>query len=274
MDIKEYISSGIIEAYVLGLATEEEVSILDCVRQKNPEVQQAILDAQLLLEDFATEQAIAPAPAMKDEIWSKIASTPIPSTAPALEEHQATTNEASENTPKVKKLPVQRDNQTLAIAATVLLALSIGGNIFMLREHQTSKDALDEAIAAHTQTEDKLSEANSRWELLQRPSVKTVALAGVESHPGLKAVVLWDTESANVYLTAGKLPQAPAGKQYQLWAIVDGQPVDAGILPLASEDNMHKMHNIPAAQAFAITLEKEGGSPTPTLSDLFVIGNI
>lgn len=274
MDIKEYISSGIIEAYVLGLATEEEVSILDCVRQKNPEVQQAIYDAQLLLEDFSTEQAINPAPELKDQIWNKITQESVPVPATVVLKEDSTVTEEPEITSKVKKLPVQRDNQTLAIAATVLLALSIGGNILMFTEHQESKNALGEAIALNTATENKLSEANSRWELLQRPSVKAISLAGVEAHPDLKAVVLWDTKSENVYLTAEKLPQAPEGKQYQLWAIVDGQPVDAGILPLASEDSMHKMHNIPQAQAFAITLEKEGGSPTPTLTDLFVIGNI
>ena len=72
MDIKEYISSGIIEAYVMGLASEEEIRILDCVQKNNPEVKQAILDAQNTLEDFASQQAIAPPPALKSAIWAKI----------------------------------------------------------------------------------------------------------------------------------------------------------------------------------------------------------
>ncbi|MFD2970132.1 anti-sigma factor [Sphingobacterium bambusae] len=283
MDIKEYISSGIIEAYVLGLATEEEASILECVRQKHPEVQQAILDAQLLLEDFTESQAVSPAPDLRDQIWAKIAENP-QNLEPVADEPMignsdftATSSPKAEPAKieeKVVKLPAHRDNQTLAIAATVLLALSIGGNILLFQQKRESEDILASSIAERDSAQTLLSAANSHWEMLQRPSVKTVALAGVEKFPELKAVVFWDTKNASVYLTADKLPAAPTGKQYQLWAIVDGQPVDAGLLPLASADNLYKMNNIPNAQAFAITLEDEGGKPAPTLSDLYVIGNI
>jgi len=34
------------------------------------------------------------------------------------------------------------------------------------------------------------------------------------------------------------------------------------------------MKNIPKAQAFAITLEKKGGSVTPTLSAMYVMGKV
>jgi len=283
VDIKEYISSGIIEAYVLGLASEEEVSILECVRQKHPEVQQAILDAQLLLEDFTEAQAVSPAPDLRDQIWAKIAENP-ENLQPWAEE-PAIANTDFSATPSQKaaplaaeenvvKLPPHRDNQTLAIAATVLLALSIGGNILLFQQKRESEDLLASSVAERDSAQTLLSAANSHWEMLQRPTVKTVALAGVEKFPELKAVVFWDTKNASVYLTADKLPAAPTGKQYQLWAIVDGQPVDAGLLPLASADNLYKMNNIPNAQAFAITLEDEGGKPAPTLSDLYVIGNI
>ncbi len=283
MDIKEYISSGVIEAYVLGLATEEEASILECVRQKHPEVQQAILDAQLLLEDFTEAQAVSPAPDLKDQIWAKIAENPENLQPWAAEPTIASTDFSVPPSPKaassaaeenVVKLPRHRDNHTLAIAATVLLALSLGGNILLFQEKRESEDLLASSIAERDSAQTLLSAANSHWEMLQRPSVKTVSLAGVEKFPELKAVVFWDTKNANVYLTADKLPAAPTGKQYQLWAIVDGQPVDAGLLPLASTENLYKMNNIPNAQAFAITLEEEGGKPAPTLSDLYVIGNI
>ena len=35
-----------------------------------------------------------------------------------------------------------------------------------------------------------------------------------------------------------------------------------------------KMKNIPAASMFAITLEKSGGSETPTLSEMYVAGKV
>ena len=69
------------------------------------------------------------------------------------------------------------------------------------------------------------------------------------------------------------LPLAPSDKQYQLWAIVDGKPVDAGIIGDCN-GGLCKLKNIPKASAFAITLEKKGGSPTPTLTAMFVMGAI
>ena len=67
------------------------------------------------------------------------------------------------------------------------------------------------------------------------------------------------------------LPAAPAGRQYQLWAIVNGQPLDAGMLR-DTKMQVQQMKAFAQADAFAITLEKSGGSPTPTMSALYVMG--
>ncbi len=61
--------------------------------------------------------------------------------------------------------------------------------------------------------------------------------------------------------------------QYQLWAIEDGQPVSAGMYT-EDKDSRIALANIPKAQAFAITLEKEGGSKAPTMENMFVMGEI
>ena len=61
-------------------------------------------------------------------------------------------------------------------------------------------------------------------------------------------------------------------KQYQLWEIVNGKTVDAGMLDNCT--GLCKLKNIPSAQAFAITLENKGGSPTPTMSALYVMGAV
>jgi anti-sigma-K factor RskA len=37
---------------------------------------------------------------------------------------------------------------------------------------------------------------------------------------------------------------------------------------------MMKMKNMPKAEAFAITLEKRGGSPEPSMDKLYVMGKV
>ena len=82
-------------------------------------------------------------------------------------------------------------------------------------------------------------------------------------------------KSKEVFIELHKLPKPETGKQYQLWAIVDGKPVDAGMITMTEGDtSLHRMKDFESAQAFAITLEKEGGVPSPTLSELYVLGSI
>jgi anti-sigma-K factor RskA len=55
--------------------------------------------------------------------------------------------------------------------------------------------------------------------------------------------------------------------------LVNGKPVDVGLLT-ADCNGLCKLKTIPEAQAFAITLENKGGSATPHLDQLYVMGKI
>ena len=72
MDIKTYISSGVIEAYALGTISQEESAILECVMKNNAEVKAAILEAQQTFEKLATLQAIVPPAHLEEQIRGKI----------------------------------------------------------------------------------------------------------------------------------------------------------------------------------------------------------
>ncbi|MEN5086408.1 anti-sigma factor [Sphingobacterium faecium] len=275
MDTKEYISSGIIEAYVMGLASEEEVSILMCIRQHNTEVEQAILEAEMTLEDLATRQAMSPPPELKAAIWNTLSQQETTSSSPLEPQQQDLASIKPMASPSsAAERPVRTlSARNWAIAASILLVASIGANIFYHNQSVNDQDMLVQALVENQSTEQKLQHIQEKWKLLQDPVIKTVTLAGVEQHPQLKAHVFWNTKTTDVYLSLENLPAAPKGKQYQLWAIVDGKPVDAGVLPLDKTDQVTIMHQIPAAQAFAITLETIGGNPTPDLTQLYVMGN-
>ncbi len=102
-----------------------------------------------------------------------------------------------------------------------------------------------------------------------------VVLNGTPHAPDALAKIYWMKNTGEVYVDPTNLPGVPEGKQYQLWAIVDGKPVDAGMI--STEKGIYhiqKMKSFGQAQAFAITLEKAGGSPTPTMDQMFVIAKI
>ena len=79
-------------------------------------------------------------------------------------------------------------------------------------------------------------------QMMSDPIMAKISMPGIKGRENNLATVFWDTKSKDVYLLANKLPQAAADKQYQLWAIVDGKPVDAGVIGVCA--GLCKMKNI------------------------------
>lgn len=68
MKINEYIESGILEAYVLGSASEAEANELLQLKAQHPEIEDALFKLESDLERIAEHMAIAPPP----NTWAKI----------------------------------------------------------------------------------------------------------------------------------------------------------------------------------------------------------
>ena len=96
--------------------------------------------------------------------------------------------------------------------------------------------------------------------------------------PQAQATIFWDTTGTrDVYMVINNLPQTPSDKQYQLWALLDGKPIDLGVFDLEVEQKrlLVKMKNVQNAQAFAITLEQRGRSnPEVPEGKIYVVGNL
>lgn len=68
MKINDYIESGILESYVLGSASEAEAEELLYLRDKHPEIKEALFNLEIDIERMAGYMAIKPPP----EVWMKI----------------------------------------------------------------------------------------------------------------------------------------------------------------------------------------------------------
>ena len=257
MDIKTYISSGVIEAYVTGNISPEESSILECVMKNNAEVMQAVFEVQQIFEQLATSQAIEPPAHLKDEILKKI-----------------DFNRTIEGTGRIVPLKLDKAEQnnysmpTWMKAASVAVLFGLG----YLGYDSASKSAeLEKFSQNNTELSTKVASLEQMNSMIMNS--KRIELKGVENHPNMLADVYWHT-SKKVFLEMKNLPAAPSGMQYQLWAIVDGKPVDMGMYSAKADSTVQEMKSVDNAQAFAITLEKEGGNATPTMEEMYVMGTI
>jgi len=279
VDIHAYIQSGIIESYVLGLASTEEVVEVEELRNRYEEVEQAINEVSISIEDHSFKNAIAPPTELKGKIMAAIKEEEeqkvqfIPS---ILTNHGSSLSKETSSTGNVESI---RPWQMAATASIILFICSAALNYYLYNKYSDKNKAYHTLVTERNtlQANNQLYQTSMKqWqsaaEMMTDPLMAKVELKSVK---GSKEVihVLWNTISKDVFVMSSKLPHPGAGKQYQLWALVDGKPVDAGVL----DPNCYsvcKMKNILKAQAFAITLEKEGGSPTPDLQALYVMGKV
>jgi hypothetical protein len=79
--------------------------------------------------------------------------------------------------------------------------------------------------------------------------------------------------SQGVVLIAGNLPQAPAGKTYQMWVIPKGgKPLPAGLFQSSSDGSAMHVQRGPVdsnADLVAVTVEDAAGASAPTTTPIF-----
>jgi len=258
MNIQEYISSGILESYVLGCLSPEEKREVEKYVESYPSIREEIKAIEKALYCYATDHSVAPPAYLKEKTFEKFAA--LSTDAPVLEDGKVRL--------LYKKRPASRTIPSLSIAATVLLLISTGVAIYFGVKCNSLDNSLNAIIKTNAILSDSLqsvasnlSQKDSDLAILKDPMYKIVELKGLKTAPEAKAMVCWCPMDKKVYVEIDKLPQAPKGMQYQLWAIVDGKPVSEGML--TSGNGLHPMKNVDKAQGFEVTLEKVGGSQSP-----------
>ena len=253
MKVQEYISSGIIESYVLGLASLKERSEFESMYRQYPEIKMARIAFEKELENHAIKNGVTPPSTIKQKILGQINSG----------------NQLSDT----QKGSVRSINwmKYAAAASIVLLLGSLYWNYSLNTQNKKLSDELNSSAS-------RLNEMENEMKVIQQnPGLKMAAMKGTEISPHSFATAYWDTTSKDVYLVINNLPKPPTDKQYQLWALLDGKPVDLGMVQneffIGQKKLLLRMKNVQGAQAFAITLEKLGGSSTPQ-GAMYVIGNL
>ena len=270
MDSKEFISSGILELYALGACSTEEVREVEYMAAKHAEVK-AELDSVLnALGNYALSDETPPPPYLKEKISKAIFSARVREEKPGAKVIRLSNDTENSNASS------SRVFKMLAAAAIALLIMS---SIMNYHFHSQVEETQDELTSLRNEKmimqgeievqknnyaliQKKMNTWKADMELLKKPTLVPMEMKGMPVAPDAKAMVYLDTKTNDVYLEVGQLPKAPDGMQYQLWAIVKGKPVNAGMIEICQEPDtcgIHKMSTIDA-HAFAISLEKSGGS--------------
>lgn len=268
--MKKYIESGILEAYVNGQLSETESREVDHMAEKYPEIKQEILEIIAARNTYAPV-AKGPNPPKLENIPQNVRAENTSPSNPASSSQADTMDPASNKANSM---------WYLAAAALVLLIVSVSINLYLLSEN----DKLAQKVSMLSSRNDYLAQQyqatfrepegiSDPLEIIRDEQHLNVVLSGIGDFPDAKATVYWDPETFEVYMYPDQLPPTPSGKQYQLWAIINGVSIDAGIFDNNTQlQQLRKV--IGPVEAFAVTLEDEGGNPIPTLDEMYVWGEI
>lgn len=266
MNIQEYINSGVLELYVAGALTEKEM--VETTRSVNqyPELKSEV---ERLENAFMT--------------YAQLHAPPI---SPALKASILQTGQPFSTAPTGTTPPKKGFNPWICGLGLLFLVASIGFNIYQYQNTKSLENNV-ETIEGEKQIfandlealKAKYASNQSIFAEIRQPNTKTIVLESVGKVAGAQAIVFWNTETKNIFVDAANLPEPPAGKVYQLWWMISLDPLtpnNAGTLDgfATDDDKVFAALSADKAVAFAITLEPEGGSVSPTLAELYVLGQV
>jgi Anti-sigma-K factor rskA len=241
---EDIISSGLLEAYVLGDTTPVENTQVEQWRVQYTEVNDEIISIEKNLEAYAFANAITPSNKVKEKIEAAI---------------KISSNTSAQNNGSAKVVSLFPWKNIAAAA----VALFIGSAIFNVIYFSKYKDAsakYEEGEKTIAQLNANLAEETNEMNVIRSKYSLPLKLKPDIAPKDADAKIFWMTNTGEVYIDPSNLPATPKGMQYQLWAIVDGKAIDGGlIVPKDGKLRMQKMKTFGRAQAFAVTLEKEGG---------------
>jgi hypothetical protein len=246
----ELIGQGYLEAYLTGDLTVQEQQEVEQLLHHD-EVALAFLELQTVLETMTIRAGI-PAPA---NVRKSIARTLMYS-------------------------PTDRPYRMYLVAASLalLIFVSLGGYYFV--QYQKTIKELDNLIAQNAQMADNIRQVNTQLDglkqnmaVLANPAFERIILNTTDPGVVQQAVIYFNASEQQVFLNTSSLAMLDENAQYQLWALIDGLPVDAGVFDVLPGE-FQQMKSFGKADAFAVTIEPRGGSVNPTLEKLQVIGKV
>jgi anti-sigma-K factor RskA len=272
MNVKEIIESGLIELYAMNALSATEVAQVEAWAAEFPEVRTEIEEAQAALELYAQAHAIEPPADMKSKIMANFEAD---FGGKAGEKEAVKPENRPLSTTEEKPNTKPNFGKTLPWAiAGMALVMAIS---FFVKSKNTASELSNcqKESAQLIQAQQVIVNLEQKMNILRSVNTKSVELktAPNPSLPkDLLVKVYWNAKEKATLLSILTLPKPPKGKQYQLWAIVGkNPPIDAGVIAY-DLTAMQEMKIFEKADAFAITLENEGGNVAPTLNEMKVLG--
>lgn len=255
---REYIlKEGILETYFLGeLSSEQEQEVFELL-QSDKELRKHYEDLEKSMEKLAFENAVAPPNNLKEDLLKKISAS--------------SENKSSET--KVIQPVFYR--KYFAVAASIAAIFMVTSLVFWSQLNDVKTElrttiSKQESLIDSLNTIAKNSINKDNWiNYVNDPKTERHLLLVNKLAPDAAVLSYVNHDQKSVLINIHNLPKLK-DKDYQMWADVDGEMIDMGVID--SSQNTLAMNYIEDAESINITIEDKGGSDHPDVSQL--IGSV
>ncbi|MFS4469493.1 anti-sigma factor domain-containing protein [Maribacter sp. 2210JD10-5] len=246
--IKIFLDSDMLEKYLLGSTSEIETLQVERYIAMYPEVRKTYDELQENLEAFAKLHSIKSPEGLKEKILARIRS----------------------------ERNGRKRFYRYAIAASVVAVMSITASVFFYNQNQNLQEE-NEMVNNKIQLLEEnmnssLEDFRNQFIVLNNPKTKRMNVMGNKKAKELKAVAYINPVKKLSYINVSKLPNLPKDQCFQMWAEVNGEMVNLGIIEEAADSQ--KLLALPYAENAVgyITIEPQGGNQNPTVEN--IVANI
>ncbi len=244
--IKAFLDTDLLERYLLGATTEAEEQQIERYIALYPEVKEAYDELQGNLEIFAMLHSAKTPEGLKERILAAI--------------------RGEKNTRK-------RFFQ-YAVAASFAAFLFAAASYFFYQQNQMLQEenemVKNQILLLEENMKNGLEDVRNQFVVLNNPKTKKLNVQGNNKAKDLKAVAYINPVKKLSYINVSKLPNLPENQCFQMWAEVNGEMVNLGVIKESSDLLMALPYSEHAVSY--ITIEPQGGNQSPTREN--IVANI
>lgn len=244
-------------AHAAGSASADEVAALQAAMPHDPGLADEVAMHVAALEAMAQAQAVPPSDLVRGRLLAMARiNAPVPVAQPGVAQGGWWS---------------RRPILVAAAAAALLVVAGLGAEVVRLRSQldraTVVANALREQIDSRDAMLNPILTAENHLRVVHMLTADTVRGPGIQ--------VYWNRERGTAVLHAFRLPPAPAGHRYQLWAMNSAEP--RPIFSFDSEEGGHALLSglsIPVdlrgIQALEVTVEPAGDAVAPSTPALLI----
>lgn len=254
MDLKEYIDSGIVELYALGNLSSGERTEFEQRLLLYPALRAELEQAQASLEQYAEAHSVIPRLSARRRLLEHV-----------------------REQVRVESGDAQRDRsffltyKYLIAASLAALLVSTFASWFFYSCWNDAEERYTALLQEKQSLSLNLNTVQSAYDKLYSdrmisgdPDVRIITLVMADSSAKPMARVHWNPGSHETWVEVLRPLPAITGMQYQLWAMNEDTPANAGLFDKPLEGGLLQFRDVVSANSWLVTLEPTSGSEQPT----------